>query len=61
LLALLLTPFTPAPGNLLSGFGQMLELPTRGRGRRLTYGSVAVLIILGVILVGLSLKGTNVI
>jgi hypothetical protein len=61
LLALLLTPFTPAPGNLLSGFGQMLELPTRGRGRWLTYGSIAALIILGVILVGLSLKGTNVI
>ncbi len=61
LMALLLTPFTPGQGNLLSGFGQMLALPTRGRGRWLTYGSVAALIILGVILVGLSLKGTNVI
>jgi hypothetical protein len=61
LLALLLTPFTPARGNLLSGFGQMLELPTRGRGRWLTYGSILALVLLGVVLVGLSLKGTGVI
>jgi hypothetical protein len=61
LLALLLTPFTPGQGNLLSGFGQMLELPTGGRGKWLTYGSVVALIILGVVLVGLSLKGTDVI
>ncbi len=61
LMALLLTPFTPGQGNLLSGFGQMLALPTKGRGKWLTYGSVVALVILGVMLVGLSLKGTNVI
>ncbi len=61
LMALLLTPFTPGRGNLLSGVGQMLELPTRGRGKWLTYGSVTVLVLLGIVLVGLSLKGTNVI
>jgi hypothetical protein len=61
LMALLLTPFTPGRGNPLSGFGQMLALPTRGRGKWVTYGSVTALVLLGVILVGLSLKGTNVI
>jgi hypothetical protein len=61
LLALLLTPFTPARGNPLSGFGQMLELPTRGQGKWLTYGGIVALATLGVMLVGLSLKGTGVI
>jgi hypothetical protein len=58
---LLLTPFTPGHGSRLSGFGQMLELPTRGLGKWLTYGSVTALVLLGIVLVGLSLKGTGVI
>ena len=61
LMALLLTPFTPGRGKLLSGFGQMLELPAKGRGKWLTYGSVIALVLLGVVLVGLSLKGTGLI
>jgi hypothetical protein len=61
LLALLFTPFTPARGNVLGGFGQMLELPTKSRGKWLTYGIVVALVLLGVALVGLSLKGTGVI
>jgi hypothetical protein len=61
LMALLLTPFTPGRGSPLSGFGQMLKLPTRGRGKWLTYGGVTVVILLGIVLVGLSLKGTNII
>jgi hypothetical protein len=61
LMALLLTPFTPGRGNPLGGFGQMLALPTRGRVKWLTYGSVTALVLLGIVLVGLSLKGTGVI
>jgi hypothetical protein len=54
LMALLFVPLTPARGNLLTGFGQMLKLPSQGRGKWLTYGSVTALVILGGVLVGLS-------
>ena len=61
LLALLLTPLNRASGRPLSGINQMLDLPFNGRGRWLAYGSVAAVVFLGVVLVGLSLKGTGVI
>ena len=61
LLALLLAPLNRAPAHPLSGIKQVLDLPSNGRGRWLTYGSVTALVLLGVVLVGLSLKGTGVI
>jgi hypothetical protein len=61
LLALLFTPMSRAPGHSLSGIKQVFDLPSDGRGRWLTYGSVAAVVFLGVVLVGLSLKGTGVI
>ena len=61
LLALLLAPLNRASGHPLSGISQVLDLPFNGRGRWLTYGSITALVFLGVVLVGLSLKGTGVI
>jgi hypothetical protein len=61
LLALLLAPLNRASGHPLSGINQVLDLPFNGRGKWLTYGSVTALVFLGVVLVGLSLKGTGVI
>ncbi len=61
LLALLFAPLNRAPAHSLSGIKQVLDLPSSGRGRWLTYGSVTALVFLGVVLVGLSLKGTGVI
>jgi hypothetical protein len=61
LMALLLSPMTPVSGNALSGFRQMLEVPFKGRGKWLTYMSIIFLVFLGVVLTGLSLKGTGVI
>jgi hypothetical protein len=61
LLALLLAPLNRAPGHPLSGMKQVLDLPFNGRDKWLTYGSVTALVLLGVVLVGLSLKGTGVI
>jgi hypothetical protein len=40
---------------------QMFDMPSNGRGRWLTYVSVAAVVFLGVLLLGLSLKGTGVI
>ncbi len=61
LLALLLAPLNRASGHPLSGISQVLDLPFNGRGKWLTYGSATALVLLGVVLVGLSLKGTGVI
>jgi hypothetical protein len=61
LLALLLAPLNRASGHPLSGINQVLDLPFNGRGKWVTYGSVTALVFLGVVLVGLSLKGTGVI
>jgi hypothetical protein len=61
LLALLLAPLNRASGHPLSGINQVLDLPFNGRGKWLTYGSVTALVLLGVVLVGLSLKGTGII
>src|ERR687895_58964 len=61
LLALLFAPLNRASASPLSGIKQVLDLPFNGRGKWLTYGSVTALVLLGVVLVGLSLKGTGVI
>jgi len=61
LLALLLAPLNRASGHPLSGIDQVLDLPFNGRGKWLTYGSIAALLLLGIVLLGLSLKGTGVI
>jgi hypothetical protein len=61
LLALLFVPLNQAQGHPLSGITQVIDLPFSGRGKWVTYVSIAALAILGVMLVGLSLKGTGVI
>jgi hypothetical protein len=61
LLALLVAPLNRAPGHPMSGITQVIDLPFNGRGRWVTYASIAALAILGVMLLGLSLKGTGVI
>jgi hypothetical protein len=61
LLALLFAPLNRAQGHPLSGITQVIDLPFNGRGKWVTYASIAALAILGVMLVGLSLKGTGVI
>jgi hypothetical protein len=61
LLALLFAPLNQAKGHPMSGITQVIDLPFNGRGKWVTYASIAALAILGVMLVGLSLKGTGVI
>ena len=61
LLALLFAPLNQAKGHPLSGITQVIDLPFNGWGKWVTYASIAALAILGVMLVGLSLKGTGVI
>ena len=61
LLALLFAPLNQPQGHPMSGITQVIDLPFNGRGKWLTYGSVTALVFLGVVLVGLSLKGTGVI
>ena len=61
LLALLFAPLNQAKGHPMSGITQVIDLPFNGRGKWVTYASIAALAILAVMLVGLSLKGTGVI
>jgi hypothetical protein len=61
LLALLLASLNRASRHPLSGINQVLDLPFNGRGKWLTYGSIAALLLLGIVLLGLSLKGTGII